>query len=217
MFFIKDKVLNIKLAFCWLVQAINNTARQLIVISLTRVFKDIIPGSLTSWYLLPHWHSYRVRPLTEKEKSASVSKEVALIRKFEQGLLGFYQRFLDSLHKQLKSYTRTFANAQSSASRHIKVLGTLAAKSLCELLESCFHFNYRSNLVSVLTPLMTGLYGTEVRREAIYSFHLRKLCLLSVKAAKAVIIEDHSFDATCGKLLFVYSHSLQIGYCSEHL
>lgn len=63
--------------------------RKLAILSQLAVFKDIIPG-------------YRIRALTEKEKSEKVSQMVARTRDWEQGLVGVYQSYLRSLEAELK-------------------------------------------------------------------------------------------------------------------
>lgn len=63
--------------------------RKLAILSQLAVFKDIIPG-------------YRIRPLTDKEKSEKVSQMVARTRDWEQGLVVVYQSYLQSLEAELK-------------------------------------------------------------------------------------------------------------------
>ena len=67
--------------------------RKLAILSQLAVFKDIIPG-------------YRIRALTEKEKSEKVSQMVARTRDWEQGLVGVYQSYLRSLEAELKGEMR---------------------------------------------------------------------------------------------------------------
>jgi nucleolar complex protein 3 len=63
--------------------------RKLAILSQLAVFKDIIPG-------------YRIRALTDKEKSEKVSQMVARTRDWEQGLVVVYQSYLRSLEAELK-------------------------------------------------------------------------------------------------------------------
>jgi nucleolar complex protein 3 len=63
--------------------------RKLAILSQLAVFKDIIPG-------------YRIRALTEKEKTEKVSQMVARTREWEQGLVAVYQNYLRSLEAELK-------------------------------------------------------------------------------------------------------------------
>lgn len=63
--------------------------RKLAMLSQLAVFKDIIPG-------------YRIRALTDIEKSEKVSQMVARTREWEQGLVFVYQAYLRSLEAELK-------------------------------------------------------------------------------------------------------------------
>lgn len=63
--------------------------RKMAILSQLAVFKDIIPG-------------YRIRALTDKEKSEKVSQMVARTRDWEQGLVVIYQSYLRSLEVELK-------------------------------------------------------------------------------------------------------------------
>jgi nucleolar complex protein 3 len=65
------------------------TIRKLAILSQVAVFKDIIPG-------------YRIRSLTEQEKSEKVGQAVARLREWEQGLVGVYQKFLQLLESEIK-------------------------------------------------------------------------------------------------------------------
>jgi nucleolar complex protein 3 len=63
--------------------------RQLAILSQMTVFKDIIPG-------------YRIRALTESEKTEKVSQMVARTRDWEQGLVHAYQTYMRLLEGELK-------------------------------------------------------------------------------------------------------------------
>ena len=63
--------------------------RKLTFLSQLAVFKDIVPG-------------YRIRALTEKEKSEKVSQMVQRTREWEQGLVSVYQAYLRSLESEVK-------------------------------------------------------------------------------------------------------------------
>jgi hypothetical protein len=65
------------------------TVRRLAILSLTAVFRDILPG-------------YRIRLPTKAELSVRVKKEVKKLRDFEAALLKSYQRFLQYLEVILK-------------------------------------------------------------------------------------------------------------------
>lgn len=68
--------------------------RQLSIVSLMAVFKDIAPG-------------YRIRKLTEKELSEKVSQAVGQTRDWEQGLVSVYQSYLQLLEKEIKGMFST--------------------------------------------------------------------------------------------------------------
>lgn len=67
----------------------DHIIRKLAILSQLAVFKDIIPG-------------YRIRSLTDKEKAEKVGQMVARTREWEQGLVGVYQTYLQSLETELK-------------------------------------------------------------------------------------------------------------------
>ncbi|KAF9980341.1 hypothetical protein BGZ65_005212, partial [Modicella reniformis] len=66
----------------------SDVIKKLAMLTQLAVYKDILPG-------------YRIRPLTDKEKGVTVSKEVAKLRDYEQSLLQNYQSYLQSLEKIL--------------------------------------------------------------------------------------------------------------------
>ncbi|CAI5479522.1 unnamed protein product [Closterium sp. Yama58-4] len=97
----------------------------LAVLSLTAVFRDIIPG-------------YRVRMRTEKERAMVMSKEVKKRWLFEEGLLQSYQSFVNLLLK----------HAKQAARRAVSV------RAMCGLLRAAPHFNCRSDLIRAIIPRM---------------------------------------------------------------
>ncbi|KAG6832386.1 hypothetical protein H0H92_002654 [Tricholoma furcatifolium] len=101
--------------------------RKLAMLSQLAVFKDIIPG-------------YRIRSLTDKEKSEKVSQIVARTRDWEQGLVTVYQTYLRSLETELK--------ARSD-------LAEVALKSMCTLLKDVTHFNFRVNLMGCIVARLS--------------------------------------------------------------
>ncbi|CAI5459022.1 unnamed protein product [Closterium sp. Yama58-4] len=97
----------------------------LAVLSLTAVFRDIIPG-------------YRVRMRTEKERAMVMSKEVKKRWLLEEGLLQSYQSFVNLLLK----------HAKQAARRAVSV------RAMCGLLRAAPHFNCRSELIRAIIPRM---------------------------------------------------------------
>ena len=113
--------------------------------------------------LTPRSYSYRIRPLTDKEKGQAVGNDVAKIRSFEQALLGHYQQFLKLLHRQLKTFTEAITkHGLDNVHKPTRVLGLTSLKCLCLLLKECYHFNFRNNIVEVLVPIMSGKFGADV-------------------------------------------------------
>ncbi|KAK6098431.1 hypothetical protein MT418_002461 [Batrachochytrium dendrobatidis] len=91
------------------------------------VFKDIIPG-------------YRIRKLTDKELSASVSQEVKRVRRYEESLIGKYQEYLQLLESLVTDISDDDENS----------IPGIALKCLSDLLKSVPHFNFRLNIMTVV-------------------------------------------------------------------
>ncbi|PPQ78071.1 hypothetical protein CVT25_015605 [Psilocybe cyanescens] len=101
--------------------------RKLTVLSQLAVFKDIIPG-------------YRIRALTETEKTEKVSQIVARTRDWEQGLVTIYQLYLRLLENELKSRSE---------------LADVALHCMCTLLKEVTHFNFRVNLMTCIITCLS--------------------------------------------------------------
>ncbi|RKP15357.1 CBF/Mak21 family-domain-containing protein [Piptocephalis cylindrospora] len=112
--------------------------RRLGLLTQLTVFKDIIPG-------------YRIRSLTEEEKTAKVSKDIKKIRQFEEILLGNYQVFLHSLGRIMKSTKE-------------EGLAETAIKCACQLLLAHPHFNFRSNLLILIVTRLSSLKFTSASK-----------------------------------------------------
>lgn len=79
------------------IKVANDTIIQrLAILSLVAVFKDMAPG-------------YRIRKLTDKEKSEKVSQMVGQTREWEQGLVSAYQSYLQLLEKEIKGLNLLFS------------------------------------------------------------------------------------------------------------
>ncbi|EJT99050.1 NOC3p-domain-containing protein [Dacryopinax primogenitus] len=96
--------------------------RKLALLSLLSIFTDIVP-------------SYRIRGLTEKEQAEKVSQMVARTREWEQGLVIVYKAYLGELEGAAK------ANNEMSDT---------AVRCLCTLLTDLTHFNFHTNIMSVV-------------------------------------------------------------------
>lgn len=107
----------------------SQTVRLLALMTQMAVYKDIIPG-------------YRIRPLTEQEQKEKVSKEVRVLRQFEQSIVGGYQTYVKELARCAKQETTPIKGGQS--------LSSAAYTCACTLLTAAPHFNCRSDLLKIL-------------------------------------------------------------------
>ncbi|KZV91077.1 nucleolar complex-associated protein 3 [Exidia glandulosa HHB12029] len=96
--------------------------RKLAILSQMNVFKDVAPG-------------YRIRALTDKEKSEKVSQMVQRTRDWEQGLVTVYQSYLRTLDDALKSKSE---------------LAPVALQCMATLLSELTHFTFRANLMGAI-------------------------------------------------------------------
>lgn len=113
------------------------------------------------------------------------------MRTFEQGLLTGYQGYLKILHDHLKKWTegagrnrrgRMDTSELSAPERAAFVLASTATRCMCDLLTGVTHFNFRNNIIDVLTPLMTGRFS-------------RDLAEMTQIAVRTVFKEDQDFEA----------------------
>lgn len=110
-------------------QSKNPNTGKFSLLALIPVFRSIIPG-------------YKIRPLTELEKKAKVSKEISRLRKFEELLVLNYKHYITLLGNLARS-----SNNNDSISIE---LGNLATKSATELASSFSHFNFRTDVLTIL-------------------------------------------------------------------
>ncbi|CAE6515861.1 unnamed protein product [Rhizoctonia solani] len=101
--------------------------RTLALLSQLAIFKDIVPG-------------YRIRALTEHEKTEKVSQAVQRTRDWEQGLVSLYQNYLKLLEAEVKAKSE---------------LDQVALKCLCTLLTSITHFNFSSNIMATIVARLS--------------------------------------------------------------
>ncbi|XP_004701397.1 nucleolar complex protein 3 homolog isoform X1 [Echinops telfairi] len=121
------------------------TVRKLVVISLMELFKDITP-------------SYKIRPLTEAEKSTKIRKETQKLREFEEGLVSQYKFYLENLEQMVKDWKqRKLKKSNVVSLKAYKGLAEVAVKSLCELLVALPHFNFHNNIIVLIVPLMNDM------------------------------------------------------------
>ena len=105
------------------------------IMSLLAIFKDIIP-------------SYRIRQQTDIERENKISKETKALWDYERALLTHYQQYLQVLEKAWEKGQ----NQETLPSR----LAITSMLSLCELLKSAYHFNFRSNILSIVVRQMNN-------------------------------------------------------------
>ncbi|XP_021108734.1 nucleolar complex protein 3 homolog isoform X5 [Heterocephalus glaber] len=121
------------------------TVRKLVIISLMELFKDITP-------------SYKIRPLTEAEKSTKIRKETQKLREFEEGLVSQYKFYLENLEQMVKDWKqRKLKKSNVVSLKAYKGLAEVAVKSLCELLVALPHFNFHNNIIVLIVPLMNDM------------------------------------------------------------
>ncbi|KAG7355936.1 CBF/Mak21 family-domain containing protein [Nitzschia inconspicua] len=113
----------------------------LAIMSLLAIFKDVLP-------------SYRIRQQTEIERQGKVSKETKALWDYERNLLTHYQQYLQVLEK-------SWDQGQASPKNPSRVAIT-AMLSLCELLKAAFHFNFRSNILSIVVRQMNNRHCDQV-------------------------------------------------------
>lgn len=125
----------------------SRTVRSLLIASLCVVYKDILP-------------SYRVRLLSEHEKSQPMKKETKKIRFFEENLLTNYRKFVDLLQVILGGSVKNQKKSQRTRRYEKvhwnKVDRAVALKCACQLLESHPQFNFSEELVKLVLPYLNS-------------------------------------------------------------
>jgi nucleolar complex protein 3 len=89
---------------------------------------------------------YRIRPLTDSEKSAKVSKEVKQLRTFEQHLLSNYKAYIASLVSITKSAR------SETGDKSLSLVAVICAGSL---LVAVPHFNFRTEILKLLVAQLS--------------------------------------------------------------
>jgi nucleolar complex protein 3 len=134
-------------------------AARLALLSLLAIFQDILP-------------SYRIRLPTEAEMSVRVSKETKATWDYERKLLQAYQKFLQLLEKTWedgKSGLSWNVDDEKRGKHHSRGGGpptTLAATAilaLAALLQTCYNFNFRTNLLQIVMRQANNRSSEEVR------------------------------------------------------
>ncbi|KAE8154725.1 nucleolar complex-associated protein-domain-containing protein [Aspergillus avenaceus] len=121
-------------AFKTMAEMVDNGAhvaiQKLALASQAAIFKDVIPG-------------YRIRPLSDADKSAKVSKDVRKLQTFEQSLLASYKRFVQKLTELTKPAKGVTAEVDPG-------LRSIAINCACNMVISVPHFNFRGDLLKIL-------------------------------------------------------------------
>lgn len=113
----------------------NFTVTKLGLATQLSVYKDIIPG-------------YRIRPLSDEDLTAKLSKDVRKLRNFEQSIVTGYQKYV-------KELGRIAALHKESSSGETSSLVSVAFTCACNLLTSVPHFNGRSELLKILVTKLS--------------------------------------------------------------
>ncbi|KAJ6096022.1 hypothetical protein N7486_006768 [Penicillium sp. IBT 16267x] len=106
------------------------TVKKLALAAQAAIYKDVIPG-------------YRIRPLSEEDKTAKVSKEVRKLRDFEQSLVSGYKNYVNKLALLAKP-------GRGHTSERDASLKTMAINCACSLLQAVPHFNFRTELIKII-------------------------------------------------------------------
>ncbi|KAI9706740.1 MAG: hypothetical protein M1820_004710 [Bogoriella megaspora] len=114
----------------------NITVRKLALATQLAIYKDIIPG-------------YRIRPLSEDDMKAKLSKDVRKLRNFEQSLVMGYQSYINDLHLYSKGDLE-------GTEEQIASLKSVAVSCACNLLLAVPHFNFRAELLKILAGKLSG-------------------------------------------------------------
>ena len=104
--------------------------KKLALASQAAVYKDVIPG-------------YRIRPLSDADMSAKVSKDVRKLRTFEQSLLSGYKNYVQTLASFAKPAKGDDKTVESG-------LKSVAINCACSLLLAVPHFNFRLDLLKII-------------------------------------------------------------------
>eukprot|EP00553_Chaetoceros_curvisetus_P014819 CAMPEP_0204646132 /NCGR_PEP_ID=MMETSP0718-20130828/4088_1 /ASSEMBLY_ACC=CAM_ASM_000674 /TAXON_ID=230516 /ORGANISM="Chaetoceros curvisetus" /LENGTH=237 /DNA_ID=CAMNT_0051668293 /DNA_START=31 /DNA_END=741 /DNA_ORIENTATION=+ len=116
----------------------DETTTRLAILSMLAIFQDIIP-------------TYRIRLPTAAERSVRVTKETKKVWDYERAFLTVYQRYLKLLNLLWESGCGKETKRNNAA---LSTLSVTAILCLTELLKSAPHFNFRSNILSIISKQM---------------------------------------------------------------
>jgi nucleolar complex protein 3 len=112
--------------------------QKLVLATLAAVYRDAIPG-------------YRIRAYKDEDLGNKVSKEVRRTRQYEHALVTGYQNYV----RHLSSLAKVRKNSEEESS-----LRTVAIGCIGSLLLAVPHFNFRTELLTVLTHELAGRQAT---------------------------------------------------------
>eukprot|EP00551_Chaetoceros_affinis_P004179 CAMPEP_0203683460 /NCGR_PEP_ID=MMETSP0090-20130426/47534_1 /ASSEMBLY_ACC=CAM_ASM_001088 /TAXON_ID=426623 /ORGANISM="Chaetoceros affinis, Strain CCMP159" /LENGTH=597 /DNA_ID=CAMNT_0050552607 /DNA_START=2104 /DNA_END=3894 /DNA_ORIENTATION=- len=115
----------------------DETTARLAMLSLLAIFQDIIP-------------TYRIRLPTAEELAVRVTKETKKLWDYERGLLASYQQYLKLLEYLWSSGSKTTNANNKQGGQPISAISVTALLCLCELMKSAYHFNFRSNILTIV-------------------------------------------------------------------
>lgn len=148
------------------------TTRKLAMLSLMEVFKDIVP-------------SYRIRPLTEAEKTAKVRMDTQQLREFEEGLVSQYKFYLENLEQTVKDWKqKKRKRSEAVALQSYRGLAEVAVRCLCDLMVALPHFNFHNNIIVMVVPLMND--------------PVRKVSDMCCEAVRTLLKQDKLGNASLG-------------------
>ena len=139
-------------------------AARLALLSLLAIFQDILP-------------SYRIRLPTEAEMGVRVTKETKQTWDYERKLLQSYQLYLQLLEKtweegkfghksilaQMQEDRQGKGKKQQQEGGPPTTLAATAILALSQLLQTCYNFNFRTNLLQIVVRQANHRSSEEVR------------------------------------------------------
>ena len=151
------------------------SVKKLGLMSLLQIYMDILP-------------LYKIRKLTPLELEQKLSRDVLLIREYENSLVKLYQSYLQTIERILKS----------AKSRDDIDLTTTCLYCISQLLLTKPHFNYKLNLLTVLISNLTLKHDSP----------LKLCCNTVIEIFKTDLVGESTRD--CVKLMSDLIHKHQV-------
>lgn len=111
-------------------KASHVSIKKLAIASQAAVYKDVIPG-------------YKIRPLSDADMAAKLSKDVRKLRTYEQSLLSGYRNYIQTLSSIAKPAKGETQNVDAG-------LKSVAINCACSLVLAVPHFNFRLELLKII-------------------------------------------------------------------